>query len=134
MSIDEWFIGNLEEQAERQSYMNPQCQAILPRPTEVLDVHVGVPLCLALAPEQKTCFSLLQISHCNEYASDRSHLPSLAERPSSLQAFRNVQPFATFRAALAGANLLDIGDSEAQDQRPNHAQNELEVAVDNVCG
>lgn len=88
-----------------------ESQARLPRVRKVYDVNLLVWRCLALTPEQQTllCVHTFLTVRREDFRRRRTHLTG---------------PFF----------LPDVGNRESQDESPNHAQDEFQVAVHDVCG
>ena len=56
----------------------------------------------------------------------------MADKPSSLHEWKIVTQN-TRQVQQTGKDEPDVRDCKAQDECPNHAEDELQVPVDNVC-
>ena len=93
--------------------MNLQCEAIHPAVREVLDIDFLVRRGLALTPEQQPLFRR------------QTFLASQHKRMFSSSGYGRT----AHETKLDGP---DIGNGEPQDERPDHAQDELQVSVDYI--
>lgn len=103
-----------KKKAKEERTGDAQCEPVLPAPGKVFDVDFVVRRSLALTPQQQPFFGVRAFFAVGA-GGDRSEKRS------------------AFRRCRKGV-LLDVGDREAEDETPDHAEDEFAVPVDDVFG